>query len=180
MKKTLTFLATFCFLITSAQSFETFKDKGDIDSQNGFFNFHYSQKEDKLWLEVDKLDEEFIYVHSLTSGLGSNDIGLDRGQLGGTKIVKFQRAGNKLLLIQPNQDYRAITDNEFERRSVEQAFAKSVIYGFKIEEEKNGKFLIDLTPFLMEDAHGVTNRLKRQKEGNYKLDKSKIVKFFKK
>lgn len=173
MKTTLTLLATFCFLITSAQSFEAFKDKGVIDSQKGFFNFHYSQKEDKLWLEVDKLDQEFIYVHSLTSGLGSNDIGLDRGQLGGTKLVKFQRAGNKLLLIQPNQDYRAITDNEFERRSVEQAFAKSVIFGFKIEEEKNGKFLIDLTPFLMEDAHGVTNRLKRQKEGTYKLDKSK-------
>ena len=161
--------------VTSAfsQSFKALEDKGTLQSQKGFFDFHYSEKEDKIWLEVDKLDQEFIYVHSLTSGLGSNDIGLDRGQLGGTAIVKFQRAGNKLLLVQPNQDYRAITDNDLERKSVEQAFAKSVLYGFKIEEEKDGKFLIELTPFLMEDAHGVANRLKQQKEGTYKLDKNK-------
>jgi hypothetical protein len=112
-------------------------------------------------------------VHSLTSGLGSNDIGLDRGQLGGTAIVKFQRAGNKLLLIQPNQDYRAITNNELERRSVEQAFAKSVLFGFEIKEEQGDAFLIDFTPFLMQDAHGVAKRLKQQKQGTYKLDLSK-------
>lgn len=157
----------------SAQTFNTLKNKENLTKQEGFFDFWYSEKEDKIYLLVDKLDQEFIYVHSLTSGLGSNDIGLDRGQLGGTAIVKFQRAGNKLLLMQPNQDYRANTDNELERRSVEQAFAKSVLYGFNIEEESENAFLIDFTPFLMQDAHGVSKRLKQQKQGAYKLDKSK-------
>lgn len=164
------------FLFTaflSAQSFKTIESKDELSKHEGFFDFWYSEKEDKIYLKVDKLNHEFIYVHSLTSGLGSNDIGLDRGQLGGTAIVKFKRAGNKLLLIQPNQDYRAITDNELERRSVEQAFTKSVLFGFEIIEENESNFLINLTPFLMQDAHGVSKRLKQQDQGSYKLDKTK-------
>lgn len=159
--------------ITTAQTFDTLKDKENLTKQEGFFDFWYSQKEDEIYLQVDQLNQEFIYVHSLTSGLGSNDIGLDRGQLGGTAIVKFQRAGNKLLLVQPNQDYRANTNNELERRSVEQAFAKSVLFGFEIKDESENAFLIDFTPFLMQDAHGVSKRLKQQKQGTYKVDLSK-------
>ncbi|WP_019039657.1 zinc-dependent metalloprotease [Psychroflexus tropicus] len=156
-----------------SQSFETLKEKEDLKKYEGYFDFWYSEEEDKIYLKVDQLDQEFIYVHSLTSGLGSNDIGLDRGQLGGTAIVKFQRAGNKLLLMQPNQDYRANTDNELERRSVEQAFAKSVLFGFEIKEEQEGTFLIDFTPFLMQDTHGVSRRLKQQQQGSYSIDQSK-------
>ena len=95
-----------------------------------FFDFHYEASTDKIYLEVKALDQEFLYVNSLASGVGSNDIGLDRGQLGQERLVKFQKAGNKLLLIQPNLDYRAITDNELEKKSIEQAFAKSVLFGF--------------------------------------------------
>ena len=147
--------------------------KDNLKEYEGYFNFFYNEKEDEIYLEVDTLDTEFLYTHFLTSGVGSNDIGLDRGQLGGEKVVKFQKAGNKLLLIQPNQDYRAITDNEAERKSVAEAFAKSVLFGFEIKEEKDGKYLIDFTPFLMQDAHGVTERLKKGDYGTYKLDKSK-------
>lgn len=173
MKTLFALLILFVSISSKAQDFETLKDKEELTKQEGYFNFWYSEKEDKIYLKVDQLDQEFIYVHSLTSGLGSNDIGLDRGQLGGTAIVKFQRAGNKLLLLQPNQDYRAITDNESERRSVEQAFAKSVLFGFEIKDESEGAFLIDFTPFLMQDAHGVARRLKQQRQGTYKLDKTK-------
>ena len=115
----------------------------------------------------------FLYVYSLSSGIGSNDIGLDRGQLGNEQVVFFKKAGNKLLLVQPNLKFRALTDNDLERKSVEQAFAKSVLFGFKIEEETNGTYVIDLTDFLMQDSHGVSNRLKRAKQGSYSLDKSK-------
>ena len=114
-----------------------------------------------------------MYVNSLSEGIGSNDIGLDRGQLGNTRIVKFMKAGNKLLLIQPNQDYRAITDNLEERKSVEQAFAKSVIHGFVIKETNQGKYLVDATSFFMRDAHGVQGRLSVRKQGSYSLDKSR-------
>ena len=86
----------------------------------------------------EKLNADFLYVHSLSEGIGSNDIGLDRGQLGDGVVVHFKKAGNKILLIQPNQNFRAITDNIEEIKSVKEAFAKSVLYGFIIKEEKNG------------------------------------------
>lgn len=173
MKLSFSFLLLYLTAISSAQTFKALDDKENLQKQEGFFNFWYVEKEDKLYMQVDALDQEFIYVHALTSGLGSNDIGLDRGQLGGTAVVKFQRSGNKLLLVQPNQDYRATTTNALERRSVEQAFTKSVLFGFEIVEEDSDSFLIDFTPFLMRDAHGVAQRLKRLKQGSYKLDKSK-------
>ena len=145
----------------------------EFKAYNGFFNFYYDDSSDKIYLEISNLDKEFLYISSLSSGLGSNDIGLDRGQLGNERLVKFSKYGDKILLIQPNLRYRAVSENELEKRSVEQAFAKSVIYGFKIAEQKDNKYIIDFTSFLMEDRHGVGKRLKNSKQGSYKVDKSK-------
>ena len=162
------------FLGFSIPGFSQFlKGKEGITKYQGYFNFYYDETSDKLSLEVNKLNTEFLYVHSLSEGLGSNDIGLDRGQLGDGVVVKFTKAGNKLLLIQPNQNYRAVTRNEEERKSVEEAFAKSVLYGFIIKETYNGVYLVDATDFFMKDAHGVANRLLQSQQGNYQLDKTK-------
>ncbi|RKE95224.1 zinc-dependent metalloprotease [Ichthyenterobacterium magnum] len=170
MKKYTLFLV--CILIASA-SFSQVLEGKQLKKYNGYFNFFYEEAQDKIYLEVEDLNKEFLYVSSLATGVGSNDIGLDRGQLGNQYVVKFIKAGNKLLLVQPNQNYRAITENQLERKSIEQAFATSVLFGFKIEEEKAGKYIIDFTPFLMQDTHQVANTLKNAKEGNYKIDASK-------
>jgi uncharacterized protein DUF4953/uncharacterized protein DUF5117 len=157
-----------------AKSEAQFTEKSkDFQKLEGFFDFYYDDKNDKMYLEVGNLDKEFLYVYSLSSGIGSNDIGLDRGQLGNEQVVFFRKAGGKLLLVQPNLKFRALTDNELERKSVEQAFAKSILFGFKIEEEKEGKYVIDITEFLMQDVHGVTARLKQSEQGSYSLDKTK-------
>lgn len=148
------------------------KTKG-MDAHEGFFNFYYDSKAGKIWLEVDKWEEEFLYVNSLSGGLGSNDIGLDRNQLGESRVVKFLRSGPKLLLLEPNYKYRAESSNPEERRAVEEAFAQSVLGGFKVEAEEEGRALIDLTPFLLRDAHGVAERLKQLKQGTYKLDEKR-------
>lgn len=172
MKNTINLVAAF-LLMGSAMMAQTFEKTKDFQKFSGYFNFYYDDGSDKIYLQVDDLDKEFLYVYSLSSGIGSNDIGLDRGQLGNEQVVFFKKAGNKLLLVQPNLTFRAITDNELEKKSVEQAFAKSVLHGFKIEEESKGSYLIDFTDFLMRDAHGVSNRLKRNKQGSYSLDASK-------
>lgn len=145
----------------------------DLDKFEGFFDYYYDKNEDRIYLEVDRTNQEFLYVGSLSQGIGSNDIGLDRGQLGDGVIVKFIRSGNKLLLMQPNFRFRALTDNEAEKKSVDEAFAKSVLYGFEIQEEKEGIFVIDITDFFMRDAHGVALRLKNMEQGVYTLDKSR-------
>ncbi len=139
----------------------------------GFFDFTYQTDEGKILLEVKDLESDFLYVHSLTTGLGSNDIGLDRGQLGDGVVVRWVRAGNKLLLVQPNQKYRANSNNLSEKKSVEQAFARSVLYGFEIKSSNKDVYTIDLTPFLLEDTHQIAKRLKDKKQGVYKLEKSR-------
>ena len=167
-------IIAFLFLSFSTQGFaQFFKDSKTVIKHEGYVTFYYDESTDKIFLQIENLHQEFLYVNSLSEGIGSNDIGLDRGQLGNTRIVKFMKAGNKLLLIQPNQDYRAITDNLEEKKSVEQAFAKSVIHGFVIKETNQGKYLVDATSFFMRDAHGVQGRLSVRKQGSYSLDKSR-------
>ncbi|MEQ8811810.1 MAG: DUF5118 domain-containing protein, partial [Imperialibacter sp.] len=75
-----------------------------MEKYEGFFPFYWDSKKGKVYLEVNKLNFEFLYISSLPAGIGSNDIGLDRGQLGGEKVVKFVRSGPKILMIQPNYD----------------------------------------------------------------------------
>lgn len=167
-------IIAFLFLSFSTQGFaQFFKDSKTVIKHEGYVTFYHDESTDKIFLQIENLHQEFLYVNSLSEGIGSNDIGLDRGQLGNTRIVKFMKAGNKLLLIQPNQDYRAITDNLEEKKSVEQAFAKSVIHGFVIKETNQGKYLVDATSFFMRDAHGVQGRLSARKQGSYSLDKSR-------
>lgn len=140
---------------------------------SGFIDYSIDEELDRIYLHVSRLDEEFLYLPSLSSGVGSNDIGLDRGKLSGEKIVKFRKAGSKLLLIQPNYDYRAISNNPDESRAVEEAFAQSVIWGFEILESNNGVFKIDITDFVIRDAVGVANTLAQTQQGNYSLDPSR-------
>ena len=157
-------------LLISAQFTEKSKD---FDKYEGYFDYMYDSQSDKIYLEVKDLEKEFLYVYSLSSGMGSNDLGLDRGQLGNEQVVYFKKAGNKLLLVQPNLEYRALTDNPLEKKAVEQAFAKSVIYGFPIVETIGTSHIIDLSEFLMQDAHGVSARLKSAGEGSYTVDASR-------
>ncbi|MFH6983828.1 zinc-dependent metalloprotease [Marinoscillum luteum] len=156
---------------TSSSSYET--TLATYKKYEGFFDFYWDADKGKVFLEVENLGEEFLYVNYLAAGLGSNDIGLDRGQVGDNRIVKFERSGPKILLIQPNYGYRAVSENKEEVRSVNEAFAQSVLWGFKVEKEQNGKVLIDITDFLLADAHGVSETLKKSKEGTYTLDASR-------
>ena len=157
-----------------AQKLPTIEEKTkDLKKYEGFFNFYWDENAGKIWIEVNRFDTEFLYVQSLPAGLGSNDVGLDRGLLGGSRIVKFNKVGRKLLLIQPNYRYRAITDDPAERNAVEQSFAQSTIWGFAIEAESNGKVLVDATDFLLRDGMQIANRLRRGQQGNFAMDKTR-------
>lgn len=144
-----------------------------LEQHDGYFTYYWDEAEGKVWLEIDKMDQEFLYVNSLAAGVGSNDIGLDRNQLGDNRVVYFDRRGPKVLMVQPNYSFRAITDNRQEKESVRDAFAQSVLWGFKVEAEENGNVLVDVTDFLLRDAHGVVDRLKGMNQGNYRLDDSR-------
>jgi Met-zincin/Domain of unknown function (DUF5117) len=139
----------------------------------GYFNLYWDAKAGKLWLEIDKWNTEFLYQSSLAAGVGSNDIGLDRGQLGETRIVRFERSGPKVLLIQENFNFRAVSNDGDEKRAVHDSFAESVLWGFTAAAEESDRVLVDATDFYLRDAHGVVAALKRTKQGTYKLENSR-------
>jgi len=131
----------------------------------------------KLYLEIARFDQELLYQGSLASGVGSNPIGLDRGQLGPTAIVKFERVGPKVLLVQPNYTFRALNAPDAEQRSVADSFATSVLWGFTVESEDNARVIVDATAFFLRDAHGVADRLKATGQGSFRLDESRSAIF---
>jgi Met-zincin/Domain of unknown function (DUF5117) len=149
----------------------------------GYFNLYWDAKQGKLWLEIDKWNTEFLYQSGLSAGVGSNDIGLDRGQLGETRIVRFERSGNKVLLIQENLDYRAVSNDPDERRTVRESFAESVLWGFTVAAEQStsaassasGVVLIDATDFFLRDAHHIPETLRCTKQGSYRLDEKRCA-----
>ncbi|MEP6750219.1 MAG: zinc-dependent metalloprotease [Bacteroidota bacterium] len=161
-------------VINAQQKLPTVEEKtSGFKKYEGYLNFYWDENTGKIWLEIDKLDSEILYQVSLPAALGSNDVGLDRGLLGSTAVVKFSKVGRKILMIQSNYDYRANTTDAAERRAVEQSFAQSALWGFTAEAESNGKVLVDATDFLLRDAMKVANRLKASQQGSYSLEKSR-------
>ena len=146
-----------------------------MERHGGFLPVYWDAKAGKVWLEIPQLDTDLLYVNSLAAGLGSNDIGLDRSQLGGERVVRFERVGPKVLMVQPNLRFRAESDNPAEALAVEEAFAASVVWGFTVGAETplpegGARVLVDATDFVVRDAHGVAETLQRTGQGSFSLD----------
>lgn len=164
-------LVTTLPLSAEIKALDVFTEK--LEKRDGLFPIFYQQEKDKVFVQINRLDQPFLFQSSLPQGVGSNDIGLDRGQLGDTRIVKFERYGNKVMLKQLNTQYRVNSQNSAEHDSIDEAFADSVIAGFKVVAEHDGVVLIDYTDFLFSDIHGISQRLDRTKQGKYKQDKNR-------
>ena len=148
------------------------KTKG-MEKFPGFFTDYWDAREGKIWLQIDRWNTDFLYVESLATGVGSNDIGLDRGQPGETQVVRFERSGPRVLLVAQNESYRAVSDDAAERQAVKESFAQSVLWGFKVAAADGNTVLVDATPFFERDAHGIAADLKETKQGEYKIDPSR-------
>ena len=144
-----------------------------LRSWDGFLPLHWDETEGKLLLEIPRPGEDLIYHVSLAAGVGSNTIGLDRGQLGATRLVRFERVGPKVLMVQPNLRFRALGGSAAEQKAVEESFASSVLWSFKVEAEAGGRVLTDATDFFLRDAHGVAARLRDKEQGSYAVDASR-------
>ncbi|HUR21897.1 MAG TPA: zinc-dependent metalloprotease [Vicinamibacterales bacterium] len=136
---------------------------------DGFFPMYWEESTGNLFMEIPELGKEVLWAKGLSGGLGSNDIGLDRALLSGSAVVSFQKVGPRVLMVEPNYDYRAITSNPSERKAVEDAFAKSIHWGFPVAAESGGHVLVDLSDFLMRDTHNVAGRL----GAGYRFDRTR-------
>jgi len=176
------------FVIWGSGSFADIKDYADftanLELKPGFHNILTDKVTGRVYLEIPVSqdtadsakggdDNRFIFQTSLARGIGSNDIGLDRGQLGETKLVSFERVGEKVLMLEHNTRYRAQSANSAERQAITEAFASSVIWGFKVIAEDDSKYIIDYTDFLTSDSYYIGERLKKRKQGSFKVDASR-------
>ena len=139
----------------------------------GFFNLYWEDSTGLLFREIAELDTEFLYVISMGSGLGSNPVGIDRGQLRGTHVFEAKRVGPRVLLIEPNYEFRARSDNPTEVQAVRDAFAPSVHWGFDVIAQTGERVLVDATDFFLRDARGVVNQVAQRNQGRFTLDKSR-------
>ena len=144
-----------------------------MQAMPGFFTTYWDARAGKLWLEIGLWQREFLYLSSLPAGVGSNDIGLDRGQLGATRLVRFERIGPKVLLIEENTNFRATGANPEEARAVRESFAESALWGFKVEAETGDHVLVDATEFFLRDAHNIPETLQRTGQGKFTLEPSR-------
>ena len=149
-----------------------------MTKKEGFVPFYLDEEKGKIYLEISSLNQELLYVNALTAGIGSNDIGLDRGQLGDTRVVEFRKTGTKILMVHKNYDYRAYTKNPYEAQSIQDAFAQSTLWGFEVVKTEGNTHIVDATNFFLQDVHGVSETLARSKQGNYKVDPSRSVLYY--
>lgn len=166
------------FFCQAQTNFKIADKTKNFKKMEGFFTFWWDAANGKIWLQVDKFDKPFLYVNALPAGLGSNDIGLDRGQIGGQKIVYFNKVGKKLLLVQPNYAYRATSADAKEKKAVTESFAQSIIASFVVDEDEGDKVLVDATNFFLRDAHGVADRIKSMRQGTYVFNESRSAIYF--
>lgn len=176
-RKALAFFFLILALPVSAQEQPTDKTisarTARLQKIDGLVPLYWDASSGKLLMEISRFNIEILYQVSLTTGVGSNPIGLDRGQLGETRIIFFERIGPKILMIEPNYSYRAISNDRAERRAVEESFARSVIWGFKVEAEEGGRALVDATAFFLRDTHGAADRLRQSRQGQFRFDDSR-------
>ena len=140
---------------------------------DGFQSFYWDYPEGKIWLSIEDWDREFLFSYGLATGLGSNPVGLDRGQLGDELVCQFRRVGKKVFLTARNLDYRALSDNPLEQRAVRESFAESILWGGVVGAEDETKALVDVTSLMTRDLHGVVEKLKETGQGEFELDLSR-------
>ncbi len=163
-----------CTALAHAQALPAISEKvANAQRLEGYFNLYWEDASGKMYWEIDKLDTEFLYAVSMASGLGSNPVGIDRGQLGGTYVLEAQRVGPRVLLIEPNYRFQAISDNPLEQQAVRDAFAPSVLWGFDIIASTGDSVLVDATDFFMRDARDVIGTISGRNQGTYTLDKAR-------
>ncbi|MFK7735405.1 MAG: zinc-dependent metalloprotease, partial [Pirellulaceae bacterium] len=151
-------------------------DVSGFDSFEGFISSYWDGEKGNLWIQIPdpKLEEQsFLYVSSLATGLGSNPVGLDRGQLSSERIVHFRSVGDRAFLVQENWKYRASTDNMAERRAIRDSFAESILWGGKVERDAQGIAYVDMTDFILRDAHDCVGTLASSGQGSFSLDKNR-------
>ena len=149
-----------------------------LQRQDGLLTIYPDAARGRVLMEVPKLNQELIYFVTVAQGVGSVELGIDRGASTGSRLVYFERQGTRVVLVQKNLRFRAPNGNRALQQGMEESFASSIIASFPIEAEENGRLLIDATPFIVRDAYDLEGNLRRRNEGTYRLEPTRSGIYF--
>jgi hypothetical protein len=148
-----------------------------MEKRDGLIPVYLDRTGEKIYLEIPRDSMRVLYFLSLATGLGSNPIGLDRGSEQGEYVARFDRDGDRVLLVLENWKYRSSAANNSDHvRTVKESFPPSTIAALPILATEQGRFLVDATDFVYRDWVDVAGTLARSKEGTYAVarDRSSI------
>lgn len=176
MKRSLIFLlaAISCAAVAVAQPASSIAQRtARLERADGFIPLYWEAAKGLLLFEVPRLNEDVLYFVSIAQGVGSVELGIDRGLTAASAVIRFERVGPRVLVVQQNLDYRALGGNSALEQGVQDSFGSSVLASLPIEAEENGKLLVDATELVLRDAVDIAGLLQRQNQGTFRLDRNR-------
>ena len=171
--RTPTFLLLLAPLLAGAQTPSIATATQGLERHDGFVPFYLDDGHGKVLFEIGTFDQDFLYLTSLATGIGSLDLGIDRGEIGSEYLARFERVGPRVHLVPRNPTFRARTDNAALARSVEESFPVSVVASLEITGETEGRVVVDATGFLVSDVMDVVGRLRRADQGTFRVERER-------
>jgi uncharacterized protein DUF4953/uncharacterized protein DUF5117 len=149
-----------------------------MEKRDGFIPVYLDDNQGKIYIELTKDSTRALMFVSLATGLGSNPIGLDRGAGGDSYVARFDRNGDKVLVVFENWNYRSSANNPAHARTVAEAFPPSTAAALPIVAREGGRTVVDATEFFMRDWNDVAGTLSNSNEGSYAVarERSSIYK----
>lgn len=136
---------------------------------DGFIPLRWDAAKGRMLLEISAFDQDILYYVSAATGGGSVELPLDRGVMY-SAVIRFQRVGAKVLVMEINQDYRSLGGDSAHAQGVAESFPTSVLAALPIESDAGGNVVVDATALFMRDAANIEATLKRANQGTYKFD----------
>ena len=143
------------------------------ERRDGYIPFHWDAARGRVLLEISRFGQDVLYYTTTSKGLGSVELGLDRGLGGTSAVIRFERVGPRVHVVQQNLRFRAPAGNDALKQGMDESFPSSVLASLPIESEEGGKVIADATSLLVRDAADVEGLLRRRSQGTYRLDQNR-------
>ena len=142
----------------------------DAKSIPGFFTLH--QKDEKVWLEIlpSQLGKPFFFSYNVPRSIGER--GLYGSQMGGSKLVEFQKIGNQVQLIAKNTQFFA-KEGTPQAQFVAESFSDSLMGSAALvsaPHPETKSILIEANTLLFSDIPGYQTRLEASFRMPFALD----------
>jgi hypothetical protein len=146
-----------------------------MGEDGGFLPVQVDAEGNRVLLHIPegRMGEDFLHTVTLATGLGSPRTLIDRGQTGSRAVVRLERRGNRVHVVQDNWSVRAVGADEAGERAAREGFPTSVVASLPIESEEDGTIVIDASAFFFADAWGVADRLRAGGQGTSRVDRDR-------